>query len=93
MENIWEYTYENWSLKQADNYIKQIIAQIDRACSNPELGRQIFSIKPNHRMIKINSHFIVYKVDGKYLKVDRIVHERMDIPNRLWCKKGIHIIE
>jgi toxin ParE1/3/4 len=83
LENIWEYTFTNWSLKQADIYVKQIITQINKVCNNPELGRQIFSIKPNHRMIKINSHFLVYKVDGEYLKIDRIVHERMDIPNRI----------
>ncbi|WP_339926238.1 type II toxin-antitoxin system RelE/ParE family toxin [uncultured Cyclobacterium sp.] len=83
LENIWEYTYTNWSLRQADNYVKQIMNQINNICINPELGRQIISIKPNHRMIKINSHFIVYKVDGEVLKIDRIVHERMDIPNRI----------
>ena len=45
LENIWEYTYTNWSLKQADNYVKQIMTQIDNICINPELGRQIISIK------------------------------------------------
>ena len=83
LENIWEYTFTNWSLRQADNYVKQIMTQINNVCKNPELGRQIFSIKPNHRMIKINAHFIVYQVDGELLKVDRIVPERMDIPNRI----------
>ena len=83
LENIWEYTFKNWSLKQADNYVKQIMIQISNVCSNPQLGRQISSIKLGHRIIKINYHFIVYKVEGQYLKIDRIVHERMDISNRL----------
>ena len=83
LESIWEYTFTNWSNEQADIYVNQIITQINKVCNNPEIGRQIFDIKPNHRMIKINFHFIVYKVDAEILKINRIVHERMDIPNRI----------
>jgi len=83
LENIWEYTFANWSLKQADKYIKQIISQINKVCLNPEIGRPIFNVKPKHRMKKINSHLIIYKVDNHTLKVDRILHEKMDIENQL----------
>ena len=83
LEDIWEYTFANWSLKQADSYIKQIFKQINKICSNPEIGRSIFSIKPNHRIIKVNSHLIVYKIDDSILKIDRIIHERMDIKNKI----------
>ncbi len=83
LENIWKYSFENWSKKQADRYVKQIISQIKKVCSNPEVGKQISRIKPHHRIIKINSHLIVYKVEDEILKVDRIVHLRMDIQNRI----------
>jgi len=83
LENIWDYTFTNWSLKEADNYIKQIFKQINKICSNPEIGRSIFSVKPQHRMIKINSHLIVYKVENTILKIDRIIHERMDIKREI----------
>ncbi len=34
-------------------------------------------------MSKINSHLIVYKVENKVLKIDRIIHERFDIINQI----------
>lgn len=83
MEDIWDYTFENWSLKQADRYIKQIIKQIEKVSPSPEIGRPIISIKPEHRMIKVNSHLIVYKIENQILKVDRIIHEKMDIKNQI----------
>lgn len=79
LENIWNYTFANWSLKQADKYIKQIVKQIEEVSLSPEIGRPIFRISPNHRMIKVNSHLIVYKIEKEILKIDRIIHEKMDI--------------
>lgn len=83
LEVIWDYTYANWSIKKADKYINQIIIQIGKVCSNPELGRSLTEIKPEHRMLKVNSHLIIYKIEDEILKVDRILHEKMDIENRL----------
>lgn len=83
LENIWKYTFTNWSLKQADKYAKKIFNQINKVCSNPEMGRSIFQIKPNHRMTKVNSHLIVYKLEDSIVKIDRILHLNMEIENRL----------
>lgn len=83
LENIWIYTFENWSIKQADKYINQIIKQIEKVCSNPEIGKSISEIKSKHRMRKINSHLIIYKIEDEILKIDRILHEKMDIENQL----------
>lgn len=83
LENIWKYTYENWSQHQADKYIHQIIAEIEIISSMPEKGKHILDIKSDHRMVKINAHLIIYKFDKKELKVDRVLHEKMDIKNRI----------
>jgi len=83
LENIWTYTFENWSIKQADKYIKEIIKKIETICSNPEIGRSLAKIKPNHRLIKVNSHLLIYKVEKGILKVDRILHKSMDLDNQL----------
>lgn len=82
LENIWGYSLENWSIKQADRYINEIVGQIEKVCLNPEIGRTIFESKPDHRLSKINSHLIIYKVEDQILKVDIILHERMDIENQ-----------
>lgn len=83
LENIWEYSCKNWSIKQADKYVKQVISQIEKLFKNTEIGKSIINIKPNHRMKKVNSHLVIFKVENQILKVDRILYERMDIKNQL----------
>jgi len=82
LEDIWEYSFKNWSIKQADKYITQIIKEIENICQNPLIGKSISTIKPNHRMLRVNFHLIIYKVASDGLKVDRILHERMDFENQ-----------
>ena len=81
LENIWEYTFANWSRKQADKYLKQIFRQFNTICSKPEIGKSIFDVKPEHLMLKINTHLIIYKVENEIVKIDRILHERMKMEN------------
>lgn len=38
LENIWLYTFENWSKTQADKYIKLIISEIERLAEIPKSG-------------------------------------------------------
>ncbi len=83
LENIWIYTFENWSRKQADKYVKEILKQIEILCDNPQIGRPLLNIKPTHRVRKVNTHIIVYKVANNKIHVDRILHQRMDIKNHL----------
>ena len=83
LEEIWIYTFETWSNKQADKYINEIIQKIQLICKNPEIGRQLINIKADHRMLKINSHLIIYKVEANKIKIDRVLHQRMEIKNNI----------
>ena len=83
LENIWLYTLQNWSLKQANKYYSLIIAEIQIICKNPEIGKAIEEINTEHRIRKIESHFIVYKIKQDKILIDRILHKRMDIESRL----------
>lgn len=83
LESIWLFTLENWSLTQADKYYHLIISEIHSICENPELGKSIEEIKKEHRIRKIKSHIIVYKINKNKIWIDRILHKRMDIELQL----------
>jgi len=83
LERIWNYTAINWSSVQADKYYKELIAQIETICKNPEIGRSIAYIKNQHQKVNFFSHMIIYKVVNKVIFIDRILHKRMDIESNL----------
>jgi toxin ParE1/3/4 len=85
LENIWLYTFENWSLEQADRYFNLIINEIEFLTQNPDSGNDYSFIRKGYFRSKIKSHFIFYRIDKQndFLEIIRILHQRMDIENRL----------
>lgn len=85
LENIWFYTFQNWSLNQADKYLSEIINQIKSISHNPDIGKDYSEIRDGYFCSKIKSHFIFYKVDKRkgIVKIIRILHERMDVKARI----------
>ncbi len=83
INSIWDYTAEQWSVSQANNYYKQIFEVIDLICENPEIGKSIKLVKEEHRSKIARSHMIIYKIRKDKVLVDRILHQRMDIENQL----------
>jgi toxin ParE1/3/4 len=83
LEEIWLYTLENWSLAQADRYYSLIFDEIEYICQNPESGKPMNHIRRGYRAAKVKSHLIFYRVKNETVEVIRILHEQMDIENRL----------
>ncbi|MDA3910035.1 MAG: type II toxin-antitoxin system RelE/ParE family toxin [Bacteroidales bacterium] len=85
IENIWLYTYENWSIEQADRYLNLIIDEIEYVAEKPESGFDVSSVRQGYFRTKIKSHLIFYKIDQKneIVEIIRILHQSMDIENRL----------
>lgn len=85
IENIWLYTFENWSLEQADRYINLIFNEIEYLANEPNSGKDFNHIKKNYRCSKVKSHLIFYRFTEKHkgIEIIRILHQRMDIKNRL----------
>ena len=85
IENIWLYTYENWSKEQADRYVNLIFEEIEFLAQNPQSGKDFGYVKKSYRRSKVKSHLIFYKTIEKkeIIEIIRILHENMDIENRL----------
>lgn len=85
IEKIWLYTLENWSLEQADRYFELIMDEIEYIAGNPASGKDFIDVRKGYLKTRIKSHFIFYKVNKKLNEVEviRVLHQRMDIENRL----------
>lgn len=85
LTSIWDYTYTEWSEKQADEYYAMLIASCNRllypsivSCKcYAEIADDLFGIKAGH-------HLIFYKIlENDDIFVIRILHERMDIKRHI----------
>lgn len=85
LENIWLYTFENWSAEQADRYLNLIIDEIEYLSQKPESGINFENFRKGYFRSKVKSHFIFYRINAQKeaLEIIRILHERMDIDNHL----------
>ena len=84
LEEIWLYTYENWSQEQADRYYNLILNEIEYIAINFESGKPIENIRKGYRCSKVKSHLIFYKKSKKNtIEIIRVLHQRMDIENHL----------
>jgi toxin ParE1/3/4 len=84
IENIWLYTYENWSLEQADRFYNLILDEIEFIVENFESGKSVDYIKKGYRTSLVKSHIIFYKKSkSNIVEIIRVLHQRMDIENRI----------
>lgn len=85
LENIWLYIFEEWSIEQADRYLNLIMDEIEYVAQMPESSFDFSSVRKGYYRTKIKSHLIFYRIDKKneIVEIIRILHQRMDIENRL----------
>ncbi|SFI85148.1 type II toxin-antitoxin system RelE/ParE family toxin [Myroides guanonis] len=85
IENIWLYTFETWSMEQADRYYNLILDEIEYLSQNPTSGKDYSHIRKAYYHSKVKSHYIFYRINSKenLIEIIRVLHEQMDIENRL----------
>ena len=84
LNEIWEYTLENWSENQADRYYDMLLGICQDVADNPELGKNYDGIKSDLFGLKANQHVIFYrKSEVNPIEITRILHERMDLKKRI----------
>ncbi len=81
---IWNYTFDTWSEKQADKYYNELLKEFQNLSENPEKGKIYTDLFDNLMGFKINKHIIFYReIDIDKIEVERILHERMDLKTNL----------
>ena len=77
LKDIWHYTYENFGLAQADNYFDQLESAVETIQSNPKIGIACEYIRNGYRQLKVNHHYIFYRIEKRTIHVIRVLHESM----------------
>ncbi len=85
LNDIWFYTFNNWSKEQADRYYDLIIGEIEFIADNYLVGKSAEQTRKDYRVTKIKSHLIFCKkAENETVEIIRILHQRMDI--KKWLK-------
>ncbi len=83
LANIWNYTFDEWSERQADNYYQLLMDSCQEVAENPNLGKSYNQIANNLLAYKSGEHLIFYfVVDNQEIEVVRILHARMDLKKK-----------
>ena len=83
LEDIWRYSVQQWSFTQAERYILSIRDACNDLASGAQNGQDAGDIRAGYRKLKVGSHVLFFRRPGDTLEVVRILHQRMDLPNRL----------
>lgn len=84
LSGIWDYTFDNWSEKQADTYYDMLLDCCQDIANNPELGKNYNEITSDLFGLKASSHIIFYRKSiNKPIEITRILHEQMDLKKRM----------
>ncbi|WP_298513965.1 type II toxin-antitoxin system RelE/ParE family toxin [uncultured Kordia sp.] len=84
LSDIWNYTVQEWSEKQADHYYKLIQFGCNKIAQNTAAGKKYENINDALFGLKSGKHIIFYqKISKDLIEIVRILHERMDLENRI----------
>jgi len=84
LSDIWNYTYFKWSEDKADKYYQLLMDTCSQIANNPELGKDYSMVIDNLLGFRAGRHIIFYRmVEAGTIEVIRILHEQMDLGNRL----------
>ncbi len=78
LSSIWDYSRDHWGTEQAEAYIAEIRAAVERIAEDPRRGRPCDEIREGYRRYRTGSHLVFYVPRPDGVDVIRVLHERMD---------------
>ncbi len=78
IENIWDYTFEAWGLKQADAYLFQLQNTFKVLTQSPKIGTSCDYISSGLQKYNSGSHVIFYRLVSVGIDIVRVLHKNMD---------------
>jgi len=86
LAQIWNYTRETWSEEQADRYYRMLTDFFEAIARSPESGRKYPQVMKDLYGHRAGRHIIFYEWRNNQVVIIRILHEQMDLKNRLHDK-------
>ena len=79
LEEIWDYTLEQWGAEQAERYLNALFTCFDDLAENPELGKERKVLKQGYRSFPQGRHVIFYMISQTEIEIIGIVHQSVDV--------------
>ncbi|HUH73605.1 MAG TPA: type II toxin-antitoxin system RelE/ParE family toxin [Chitinophagales bacterium] len=84
LSEIWDYTIETWSEKQAEKYYELLLATCSNLATNPKLGKNYEVVTKGILGYKCGEHIIFYTViSTDEIEVIRVLHGMMNLKSKL----------
>ena len=78
VQDILQYTLTTWGEGQMEKYAAVLNAAFNQLAQSPALGRRKDDLYPGCRCYQVERHCIYYDVQGRALRVARVLHVRME---------------
>lgn len=78
LADIWTYTANQWSVGQAERYLRGMELTLQSLIEFPLAARERTEFSPPVRIKHYQSHIIVYRLEAPYVTVVRVLHGRSD---------------
>ncbi|WP_446471518.1 type II toxin-antitoxin system RelE/ParE family toxin [Xenorhabdus stockiae] len=78
LEAIFNYSYQEFGLKKAERYIKDIDRVFHMLSGSPGIARSCNRIRPGLKAFPIASHIIFFRLVEDGILVIRVLHQSMD---------------
>ena len=82
IEEIWLYTFKNWSTEQANRYHNVIVDAFEDLAAGRKTGRLV-DIREGYFKYPVGAHLVFYRFAETGLVVVRVLHQRMDVNRHL----------
>lgn len=84
IQNIWNYTAEQWSYDQAEKYIDGLFLCFDAIASGAMQGRSVDFIRQGYKKAAYGRHMVFFRIGtDQVTEIIRVLHSSMDIESRL----------
>ena len=85
--DIWTYSFEQWGIAQADQYIDRLDNSIKTIAANPDIGTACDYVRKGYRQLHVKKHYIFYRYTADTAFIIRILGNTMDYRSVLQNKE------
>jgi toxin ParE1/3/4 len=84
LTNIYTFTFQTWSEKQADLYYAMLVACFQEIADRHLLGKQYREVGEDIFGVHISRHIVFYRsILNAHVEIIRVLHDSMDIKTRM----------
>jgi toxin ParE1/3/4 len=83
ISDIYDYTLENFSAKQAILYLQGLERCFKSLIDQPNIGKERPEIRTGLRSFLYEKHTVFYRIDDDYIRIIRVLNSHRDLPQHL----------